>query len=229
MLEPSARVGAPFLASVHATGHITADRLLVRDFETSHFSANVSLDGGKLHITNLNSDFLDGKHSGDWHADFTVKPAMCVGSGNLTGISLDRIADTMKDQWIAGTANASYEIKGTCPADFWTSAVATLQFDVKDGMLPHISLAGDDDPLKVTRFSGRARIDGGQIEVKEAKLDSASGKFLLSGTASLKQELDLKLAADPNSSPAAGFTITGTVAEPRVVRLPAETQARLKP
>jgi autotransporter translocation and assembly factor TamB len=106
--------------------------------------------------------------------------------------------------------------------------VATLQFDVKDGMLPHISLAGDDDPLKVTRFSGRARIDGGQVEVKDAKLDTASGKFLLSGTASLKQELDLKLAADPNGSPVAGFTITGTLAQPRVSRSGAETQAKLK-
>jgi hypothetical protein len=100
--------------------------------------------------------------------------------------------------------------------------------DVKDGTLTHISLAGDDDPLKVTGFSGRARIDGGQVEIKDAKLDSASGNFLLSGTASLKQELDLKLAADPNGSPAAGFTITGTLAQPRVIRSAAETQAQLK-
>jgi AsmA family/AsmA-like C-terminal region len=228
VLESSARVGAPFLASVHASGHITADQLLVRDFEASHVSADVSLDAGKLQVSEWNVDFWGGKHRGEWHADFTVKPAMCGGSGSFTGISLERIADTMKDQWIAGTANASYEIKGICPADFWTSAVAMLQFDIKDGVLPHISLAGDDEPLKVSRFSGRARIDGGQIEIKDAKLDSASGKFLLSGTASLKQELDLKLVAEPNGSQTAGFTITGTLAQPRVVRSAAETQAQLK-
>jgi hypothetical protein len=228
VLESSARVGAPFLASVHASGQITADRLLVRDFEASHVSANVSLDAGKLEMSNLSTDFLEGKQRGEWHADFNVKPAMCGGSGTFTGISLERIADTMKDQWIAGTASASYEIKGTCPADFWTSAVATLQFDVKDGTLPRLSLAGDDGPLKISRLSGRASIVGGQIEVKDAKLDSSSGKFLLSGTASLKQQLDLKLAADPNGSSAAGFTITGTLAEPRVSRSTAETQAQLK-
>jgi hypothetical protein len=228
VLESSARVGTPFLASVRASGHVMADHLLVRGFEASHVSANVSLDRGKLQISDLNTDFLGGKHRGEWHADFTVKPAVCGGNGSLTGISLERLADTMKDQWIAGTANGSYEIKGTCPADFWTSAAATLQFDVKDGTLPHISLAGADDPLKVTRFSGRARIDGGQVEIKNARLDSASRKFLLSGTATLKQELDLKLATDPNGSPAAGFTITGTLAQPRVVRSAAETQAQLK-
>ena len=228
VLEPSARVGAPFFASVRASGSITADRVMVRDFEASRVSANVTLDAGKLQISDLNSDVLDGKHRGEWHADFTMKPAICGGSGSFTGIPLERIADTMKDQWIAGTATASYEIKGTCPADFWTSAVATLKFDVKDGTFPHILLAGDDDPLKISRFTGRARIDGGQIQVKDAKLDSASGKFLVSGTASLKQELDLKLAADPNGSPAAGFTITGTLAQPRVSRSAAETQAQMK-
>lgn len=227
LLESNARTGAPFFASVRAYGHITADRLLLRNFEASHVSASVSLDAGKLQMSDLNADFLDGKHRGEWHADFAAKPAMCGGSGTFTGISLERIADAMKDQWIAGTASASYEIKGTCPADFWTSATGALQLDVVNGTLTHILLAGDD-PLKVNRFSGRARIVGGQIEVKDAKLDSASGTFLLTGTASLKQELDLKLAAAPNSTPAAGFAITGTIAQPRVIRSGAETQAELK-
>ena len=134
----------------------------------------------------------------------------------------------MKDPWISGTANASYEIRGTCPAGFWTSSDGTLQFDVKDGALPHISLTDDAGALKVIRFAGKARLLGGKLEAKDAKLDSASGKFLVSGTASLKQELDLKLATDPNGSPAAGFTITGTLAQPRVIRSGVETQAQLK-
>ena len=79
----------------------------------------------------------------------------------MTGISLARLADAMKDQWIAGTANASYEVKGTCPADFWTSAEGTLQFDVADGTLAHISLAEDAGALKVTRFLGEGAVAGG--------------------------------------------------------------------
>jgi hypothetical protein len=148
----------------------------------------------------------------------------------MAGISLARLSDTMKDQWIAGTANASYEVKGTCPADFWTSAEGTLQFDVADGTLAHISLAEDAGPLKVTQFSGKARLHLGELEIKDANLDSVSGKFLVNGTASLKRELDLKLARVPNGAPVVGYTITGTLAEPRVVRVAgAETQARLKP
>ena len=52
----------------------------------------------------------------------------------------------------------------------------------------------------------------------------------MSGTASLKGELDVRLARAPNGAPVAGYTITGTLAEPRVIRAAgAETQARLKP
>jgi hypothetical protein len=229
VLESRTQTGAPFLAALRASGRVSAGRLLLpRGFEAGRVSANVSLDGGKVQVSELTADFLGGKHRGEWRADFSASPGGCHGSGIFTGISLARLADTMKDQWIAGTANASYEIRGTCPTGFWTSSDGTLQFDVKDGALPHFSLADDAGPLKVTRFAGKARLLAGKLEAKDAKLDSASGKFLVSGTASLKQELDLNLARDPNGSPAAGFTITGTLAQPRVIRSGAETQAQLK-
>jgi len=64
--------------------------------------------------------------------------------------------------------------------------------------------------------------------VREAKLDSASGRFQVSGTASWKRDLDLKLARLPLGT-AQGYAITGTVAEPRVAPLPGAEQARLKP
>ena len=54
--------------------------------------------------------------------------------------------------------------------------------------------------------------------MKDAKLDSPGGKFLVSGTASLKGDLDFKLARSPNGATAAGYTISGTLVEPRVIR-----------
>jgi hypothetical protein len=230
MLESSAQAGTPFLESVRASGHVTADRLLAKQFEMTHVSANVRLDRGKLQVSELRADFLGGQNRGEWRADFGAKPAVCSGNGSLSGISLDRLANTMKDPWIAGTASGSYELKGTCPADFWTSAEGTLQFDIADGSLPHVSLVEDAGSLKIARFSGKAHLRAGTLEIKDAKLDSTSGKFLVSGTASLKRELDMKLAKIPAGAPAVGYTITGTVAEPKVIPLAgAETQARLKP
>jgi rhodanese-related sulfurtransferase len=227
VLESGAQAGTPFLASLRASGRVTTEHLLAQGLAATHVSANVSLDSGKLQISELNADFLGGKHRGEWRADFGAKPAVCTGSGNLTGVSLAGLADTKDEAWIAGTADASYEVKGNCPAEFWTTAEGTLQFDVRDGALPHVSLAEDAGALKIIRFSGKARVQAGKIELKDAKLDSVGGKFLVNGTASWKRELDLKLARSQNGK--AGYTITGTLAEPRVVQVSSpETRAQLK-
>jgi hypothetical protein len=148
----------------------------------------------------------------------------------VTAASLADVADAMNDPWVAGTANATYEVNGLCQSEFWTSAEGLLEFDMRDGILPHLSFAEDAGPVKVTHFAGQARLHAGQVEVSDATLHSPDGKFQLSGTATLKGELDLKLARTPSASPAtAGYTVTGTLAQPRVIPLiSSETQARLK-
>jgi autotransporter translocation and assembly factor TamB len=230
VLESSAQAGPTFLASVRASGQVTTERLQVQSLAATRVSAKVSLDGGNLQVSELNADFLGGKHRGEWQADFSVTPAVCQGSGGLAGVSLGHLADAMKDEGIDGSANASYEVKGSCPAEFWKSAEGTLQFVIRDGSLPHVALADDAEPFMFSHFAGQARLHAGKIEIKDAKLDSADGKFQLSGTASLKGELDLRLARTSNGATGPGYTISGTLAEPRVSRLAGpETQARLKP
>jgi hypothetical protein len=230
VLESSAQAGSSFLASVRASGQLTIDRLQVHRIAATRVSAKVTLDAGKLQISQLNADFLGGKHRGEWQADFGVKPAVCSGRGSFTGVSLSRLADVAKDAGIAGTVSAGYEVKGTCPEEFWKSAQGTLQFVVKDGSLPHFALGEDVEPFEVTRFLGQARLNGGEIEIKDARLDSTSGTFQVSGTASLQGELDFRLAKVPGGTAAAVYTIGGTLGEPHVMRMvSAETQARLKP
>jgi len=229
VLESSPQAGPSLLASVRASGQVTTDRLQVQGLAATRVSATVHLDSGKLEISELTADFLGGKHRGEWQADFSVKPAVCSGSGSLTGVSLASFADTMKSRGIAGIANMSYGVKGSCSAGFWTSGEGTLQFEVKDGTLPQVALGEDAEGLKVTRFAGQARLQAGKIEMKDAKLDSPGGKFQVSGTASLKGDLDFKLARSPNGATGAGYTISGTLADPQVIRLASpETQARLK-
>jgi uncharacterized protein involved in outer membrane biogenesis len=218
---------ASLLGTLRAIGQVTADRLQVGSLAANHVSASVKLDAGKVTVSELNGDFLGGKHQGKWQADFSVRPAVCGGQGNLTGVSLSRLAEAMKDGWIAGTANASYEVKGPCNAHYWASAEGGLQFDVWDGMLPHISLLEDEGPLKISRLSGRAHLQQDKIEITEAQLDSPSGKFRMSGTAALNQDLELKLTRGGNGS-SVGYAINGTLADPRVAPLAGAEQARLK-
>jgi len=234
VLESNATTAHPsFLANVRASGQLTADHLQVQSLDATGISAKVNLDSGKLQITELTADFLGGKHRGEWQADFSVKPGLCKGSGSLTATSLTDLADAMKDGWISGIANATYELNVPCASEvrtsFWTLADGALQFDMRDGTLPHVSLAGDGEPIRVTRLVGQARLYAGKIEMKDARLESPGGNFQLSGIATVKGEVDFKLATRTNS-PASGYAIRGTVAEPRVIRLDSpETQAKLKP
>jgi hypothetical protein len=156
-----------------------------------------------------------------------------TGSGTLMGISLGQMATAMQDPWIAGTAEGTYQLtaSGTDSAAFWDSAEGGLQFDMRDGVLSHISLASDEGPLRVTRWLGRARLRDGQIDIEKGKLLSAAGAYELSGTASLGQVLDLKLERGADLKPASSFvySITGTLAEPQIALTSPVTQARLKP
>jgi hypothetical protein len=252
VLQSNGQAGPSFLGSLRASGQLSVDRLLmqslkvqslkeqngnVQDLAATRVSAKVSVDSGKLRIAELNADVLGGKHRGEWLADFSVKPAVCGGRGSVTGISLTSLAEAMKNGWITGTANASYELKGPCPAkagafslgsfttSFMTGAEGTVDFEMRDGIWPRIVLGDDAEALKVTRLAGRGRLHAGTIDMKDLKLESPAGKFQVSGTAALQGELDLRLTRTQG----VGYTISGTLAEPLVRPVAgAETQARLK-
>ena len=228
LLGANAQQTPSTLGKLHASGQVTADRLQAHGVVATHVSAYVSLDKGNLQISQMAAEVLGGTYRGQWRADFGAKPAACSGSGTFSSLLLANLADAMKDPWITGKASASYDVKGPCPADFWQSAEGTLHVEMKDGIFSHVIIGDSSEPLRVTRLNGEAQLRAGTIEITKANLDSPDGKYQLSGRVSLKREMDLKLEHAPNGVAPAGYTITGTLAEPRVAPLGTE-QARLKP
>ena len=232
--EPAA---APsFLKNLRAVGKVNAGRLQMRNLVANRVSASLDLEHGKLKISDLRADLLGGKHRGDWRADFAVDPPAYTGTGTLAGISLQQVAEAMHDPWISGTAEGTYQLtaSGADSAAFWKSADGGLQFDLRDGVLPHISLTSDEGPLRISHWQGRARLSSGNIEIESGKLISLAGVYEVSGTASLGQTLDFKLTRSTEAKAAhassLAYSITGTVTEPHVAIAAApETQARLKP
>jgi AsmA-like C-terminal region/AsmA family len=222
------------LRNLRAAGKISARRLLIHDVVANRVSASLDLEQGVLKISDLSADVLGGKHQGNWEIDFAGESPVYTGSGALTMISLEQLADAMHDGWISGSANGNYELKasGTDAAGFWKSAEGGLQFDVRDGVLPHIALNSDDPRLRIGRWQGRAQLREGKLAIDKGKLISPSGVYEISGTASLGREVDFEIrqstgtAANPGSTV---YSITGTLAEPHVaVIAPPQTQARLK-
>lgn len=227
VLESSAPSGPSLVTALRLSGRLSADQLVVHGIAARRVAAQISLESGTLRISDLTADVLGGKSQGEWTVDFSGKPAACKGSGKLSEVSLDGLANAMSDSWIAGTANASYAMSGKCFAEFWPSAEGTLRVEMRDGLFPHVTIGEDTAPLGVTQLTGQINIRAAKIEIKDAKLDAPDGKFTLSGTASFKRELDFKLTPAIGAKPS--YEITGTLAEPQVALVPGPEQARLKP
>lgn len=220
-----------FLQDLRASGKVTVARLQIRNISAERVTAALDLDHGKLRISDLRADLMGGKHHGEWQADFTVSPPVYTGSGTFTAMSLQQAADAMHDSWVSGTAGGTYRLSGTGAnsREFWQSAEGELQFDLRDGVLPHVTLKDDEGPLRVAHWQGRARLHEGEIDLDKGKLISSAGAYEISGSASLGRALDFKLnSGEGKSAGASVYSITGTVWEPRVELLAPEEQARLK-
>jgi uncharacterized protein involved in outer membrane biogenesis len=227
VLQAGGKAGSSFLTRLHASGHIIANRFVIHGVAANMVSADIDLDSGKLRISDLDGELFGGKHRGKWLADFSVNPWTCIGSGTLSGISLDKVATQTADDWIAGTASGSYTLTGPCTPEFWQSADGILQVDLRNGALPHV-LLDQDSELQITRLTGEARLSDGKLALESAKLNSPSGKYAISGTASLQRDLDLKMTHVQSEITRSGYEITGTIAKPQVSQLPKTEQARLK-
>ena len=229
VLEGSSAAGPSPFANLRATGHVTAARFRVRGATASHVTADVELNAGKLQVSDLTADLFGGQHRGSWQVDFSTKPAICAGSGTLAGVSMTGLADVMKDNWIEGTAHATYELTGPCQADFLQSAEGTLQIDMKNGVFRHVVIPDDGEPLRATRLTGEAEFHAGKIEIKDVKVDSPQGKYQINGSASFTRQLDLRLGRISAGGSALSYNIHGPLSDPRISPATAVEQARLKP
>lgn len=225
-LPSTSQAGKSFLARVRAAGKLSANRVVIRNLVGTRFTAQVDLDDGKLHLSSVRGDIMGGKHQGDWRASFAGKQAVYSGVGTVESLSLSQVGEAMHDDWIRGTLSARYmiDMSGQSLGELTSSAQGTVQFNMRDGALSHIVLAGS--PLRVRRFLGSLEIRDGQVEFRDATLDSLTSNFTVNGTASLSKKLDFQFVREG----ASGFNVTGTLSEPLVApSRRSETQAALKP
>jgi hypothetical protein len=188
----------------------------------------VELDKGILRLSDLGGDVLGGKHTGEWEADFTAKPPEYSGSGTLERVALNLLSDSMNDDWITGSATATYRVKtsGLDASELFASASSTLRVDARDGVLRHVSLTEGTGPLQMHRLAVHLSLHDGKFEIQEGRLETLAVNYQVSGTASLTRVLNLKLTREG----VPGFNITGTLNEPQVSPIPTpETRAALKP
>jgi hypothetical protein len=214
------------LAGIRAAGTVSADRFSIRGFEAVRVSAKAELNRGRLHLSELRAGVLGGKHTGEWTADFSVKPPAYTGVGAFEGVSLSQLAELMHDPWISGTAKAQYELQlaGWSSAELSSAARGTMNFELRDGELLHISL--NSTALPIRHFSGVFAIEHGEIDLQHATLVAPEASYTVSGKASLARKLDLTFSRQD----APAFRVVGTLSDPTVTAVrKSETRAELKP
>ena len=236
MLSPEQPGVPPILQNLRATGKLNMARLRVRDEVATQISASIEMERGKIKVTNLSANLLGGRHKGDWQIDFTAPTPLYAGTGTLTGISLEQLASAMHDSWISGTVTGTYQLtaSGASTPVFWQSLKGGMRFDLREGVLPHISLTPNDSPLQIAHWLGYAQLHDRQFEIENGQLVSPTEIYEVSGAATFARALDFKLieqrTAKSPSAEAMVYSVTGTLAEPRVaLSSGAETQAKLKP
>jgi AsmA family/AsmA-like C-terminal region len=228
VLSGSKPQGTSLLKTLNAVGTIAAGRVVFRGVEATDVLAQLKLSDGKLDLKDVSGNLLGGKHVGTWQADLRTTPPRFSGTGNFRQISMKELAQAMDDEWITGTGNGTYRFTsaGGNGNEAVQAASATLDFEVQNGLLSHISLATPASPLRIRRCTGQLVLNNGQFKIEQSKLETADGVYRVSGTATMGQKLDVKLARGVSR----GFNITGTLAAPRVSPFSSpETQAALKP
>lgn len=215
------------LGSVNANGTVSAGRLGIRGITATHVTCNLEVRDGSIRVSEVSADVLGGQHKGDWTGNLTLSPPQFSGTGKFEHVDLAQLAAAMHDGWIAGTASGSYDFSasGKTAQDWLASSKGTLNFDMRDGSLPHIEIASGAGPLRVRHFAGRLALHNGTFELARATLESSPHSYEVTGTASSGQQLQIKLARSGGS-----YVIDGTLSSPHVVSVNnPDTRASLKP
>jgi len=212
-------LGPSPLLAIQARGHLQAGRFELKKALVTQVATRVEVDRGKITLTALRAQLLQGTHQGNWtidvsNHDASTQPVRYHCTGTLQDISLAQVGDLMNEDWIAGTADGKFDLEGS--GDNFRGLLARsdgkLQFVMRNGSLRHIEIPGSPAPLPVHRFAGELHLEKGAWELSAGRLESRDGIYQVSGTASPASGFDFVLTRGDEQS----WTLTGTLAKPHV-------------
>jgi len=226
LLNSTDQSGPSPLLTVRATGSLHIGHLQLKQVLTTQITTQMELDRGKIRLTNLRAQLLQGTHQGNWTVDVSTQPPTYQAAGTLQNISLAQVGLLLNDARLSGTADAKFDGTGSGNsfADLLDHGSGKFQFIMKNGSLMHIDATGSAKPFTVHRFTGDLRLEKGNWELSAGKLESRDGIYQVSGTASSGSHLKFLLTRSDEQS----WTLTGTLAKPRLDRINrTDTQAKI--
>jgi hypothetical protein len=235
-----ARGLSPLLA-IQAHGNLQVGRFGLKKVVATQVAAQVDVDRGKITLTALRGQLLQGIHQGNWTIDVSAhdvsgrdassQPVRYHGTGTLYDISLAQVSaltltstlTSTNDAWITGTAEGKFDLEGSAEGlrDLQEHSDGKLRFVMRNGSLPHVKIPGSPTPLPVHRFSGDLQLKEGAWELSAGRLESRDGFYRVRGTASPASGFDFVLTRGDERS----WNLTGTFATPHITPVyPAEAK-----
>jgi AsmA family len=233
ILTSSVTPGLSPLLAIQAHGNLHVGRFELKKVFATQVATQVNLDRGKVTLSALRAQLLQGTHQGNWIIDLSgydasspdapthnvsaqssTHPVRYHGSGTLQNIELEQVGRLMNDDWIEGTADASFDGSGYGNSfrEMLSHSDYQLTFAMRNGSLPHIEIPGSPVPLPVHRFSGELQLKRSVWELSAGRLESRDGIYQVTGTVSPDSQVDFVLTRGDELS----WTLTGTLADPLV-------------
>ncbi len=209
---------SPFLG-IRARGNLHVGRFALKTIAASQVSSQVEIAYGKITLTNLRAQLLQGTHQGTWIIDASSHDESDQGlhyraTGAFHDIALPQLAALMNDPWITGTVDATFDLDGSANtlSEVPAHSDAKLQFVMRNGSLPHVAIPGTLAPLAIRRFAGTLALKKGAWELPRGQLETRDTSYKVSGTASPEGAMDFVLRNSKDQS----WTLTGTLAKPHI-------------
>ena len=201
------------LVALQAHGRLHVARFEIKKMLATQLTTEVAVDGGKITLTALHAQLLQGTHRGRWAIDAAAQPVRYHGEGALLNVSLAQVGELMNDPWISGSADGRFDLEtfGGSFRDLLANADGKLQFVMRNGSLGHVEIPGGNGPMSVHRFAGDLRLKNGVWELWRGRLESHDGVYEVSGTASAGRGIDFVFTRGDEYA----WNLTGTLAEPQ--------------
>src|SRR5208337_3141473 len=102
LLSSSEREGKSPLLAIEARGQVRVNRFGFKKGDATQVATQVTLDRGKITLSDLRAQVLQGTHQGNWVIDASALPVRYQAAGTLQSISLGAVSTAMNDEWVTG-------------------------------------------------------------------------------------------------------------------------------
>jgi len=205
------------MATLNASGAVRAHRVHVGSAIATNLEGRLEMHDSRATLKGLRAELMGGTLSGEWTLLHSGDAPEYDGRGEFSRINLAQLSAATDTNVGTGTLNGHYELKmsGWEQKELAASAAGSSRVNWSNGVVRCFVL-DPRRPLNVRSYSTSVTLADRKLTIESATMQTATGAYTVSGSATLERELDLNFAAQDSV-----WHVTGTLQKPQVSEAPA--------